>query len=576
VNIVQGEKYIWRMPKNNSQASLQLASLYSLSLPIAQTLLNRGLDDKEEIEKFLFSSFEHDVSHASLLKDAQKSVDRILKAIQNKENILIFGDYDVDGITSSALMMICLLPLGAKVNFFLPNRVKDGYGISPKIVKRAAKNNYTVIITVDNGIAAFDAAKAAGEVGIDLIITDHHVPHGKLPQAFSIVNPNRADCEYPFKMLAGVGVTFKLLSLLYEKKGLSMPAKAYELLLLGTIADVVPLLGENRFWVRHGLQYVNNFESFSLTVLKRNNKVTKPLLSSMDIGYLITPQINALGRLQDPRQGVKFLLGSDKREVEEVGRTLFELNQARKSIERSILKQIQEEIDNKSIDLDKENIIVAASKSWPSGVIGLVASRLVSKYGKPALLFHVDKGVAKGSCRSIPEFNIFEALKSSCQLITKFGGHAHAAGLSLPVENIPELKENLEKIISQQLTPFDLKQKLTLDAQVILSDLNNKFIDDMALLEPFGNQNAQPIFYFKDLVQVKEPTLLKDEHVKSTVFADGVIKPVIFFGRPDIFAKLLACGQEPFDIAAHVVKNYWNGKVTIELVGVDIMIKNPS
>lgn len=576
MNIVQGEKYIWRMPKNNSQASLQLASLYSLSLPIAQTLLNRGLDDKEEIEKFLFSSFEHDVSHASLLKDAQKSVDRILKAIQNKENILIFGDYDVDGITSSALMMICLLPLGAKVNFFLPNRVKDGYGISPKIVKRAAKNNYTVIITVDNGIAAFDAAKAAGEVGIDLIITDHHVPHGKLPQAFSIVNPNRADCEYPFKMLAGVGVTFKLLSLLYEKKGLSMPAKAYELLLLGTIADVVPLLGENRFWVRHGLQYVNNFESFSLTVLKRNNKVTKPLLSSMDIGYLITPQINALGRLQDPRQGVKFLLGSDKREVEEVGRTLFELNQARKSIERSILKQIQEEIDNKSIDLDKENIIVAASKSWPSGVIGLVASRLVSKYGKPALLFHVDKGVAKGSCRSIPEFNIFEALKSSCQLITKFGGHAHAAGLSLPVENIPELKENLEKIISQQLTPFDLKQKLTLDAQVILSDLNNKFIDDMALLEPFGNQNAQPIFYFKDLVQVKEPTLLKDEHVKSTVFADGVIKPVIFFGRPDIFAKLLACGQEPFDIAAHVVKNYWNGKVTIELVGVDIMIKNPS
>ena len=576
MNIVQGEKYIWRMPKNNSQASLQLASLYSLSLPIAQTLLNRGLDDKEEIEKFLFSSFEHDVSHASLLKDAQKSVDRILKAIQNKENILIFGDYDVDGITSSALMMICLLPLGAKVNFFLPNRVKDGYGISPKIVKRAAKNNYTIIITVDNGIAAFDAAKAAGEVGIDLIITDHHVPHGKLPQAFSIVNPNRADCEYPFKMLAGVGVTFKLLSLLYEKKGLSMPAKAYELLLLGTIADVVPLLGENRFWVRHGLQYVNNFESFSLTVLKRNNKVTKPLLSSMDIGYLITPQINALGRLQDPRQGVKFLLGSDKREVEEVGRTLFELNQARKSIERSILKQIQEEIDNKSIDLDKENIIVAASKSWPSGVIGLVASRLVSKYGKPALLFHVDKGVAKGSCRSIPEFNIFEALKSSCQLITKFGGHAHAAGLSLPVENIPELKENLEKIISQQLTPFDLKQKLTLDAQVILSDLNNKFIDDMALLEPFGNQNAQPIFYFKDLVQVKEPTLLKDEHVKSTVFADGVIKPVIFFGRPDIFAKLLACGQEPFDIAAHVVKNYWNGKVTIELVGVDIMIKNPS
>ena len=571
MNTLQGEKYLWRMPKNNNEDVLRLASLCSLSLPIAQTLLNRGFGDKEAAENFLFSSFEKDVPHAYLLKDAQKSVDRILKAIKDKENILIFGDYDVDGITSSALMMICLLPLGAKVNFFLPNRVKDGYGISAKIVKRAAKNNYKVIITVDNGITAFDAALAAAELGIDLIITDHHIPHEKLPKAFSIVNPNRLDCDYPFKMLAGVGVTFKLLSLLYEKKGLSMPAKAYELLLLGTIADVVPLLGENRFWVRHGLNYINKFESFSLHVLKRNSKITKPILSSIDIGYLITPQINALGRLQDPRQGVKFLLGSQKGEVEEVGRILFELNQARKNIERSILNQVQEEIDNKSIDLDKENIIIAASKSWPPGVIGLVASRLVSNYGKPALLFHLDdKGIAKGSCRSISEFNIFEALKNSSHLIQKFGGHTHAAGLSLPVENLPKLKENLEKIISEQLTEFDLKRKLVLDAEAMLSDLNNKFIDDMALLEPFGNKNAQPAFYFQNVVQVQKPTLLKDEHVKCSVFADGVIKPVIFFGRPDIFSKLLERGQEPFAIAANVVKNYWNGKVTIELIGLDV------
>ncbi len=209
------------------------------------------------------------------MKDAQKAVDRILKAIANKEKILIFGDYDVDGITSSALMMICLLPFGADVNFFLPHRVRDGYGISTKIVERAAQNNYTLIITVDNGITAFDPATKAKELGVDLIITDHHKPHDHLPDAFAIVNPNQVDCHYPFKSLAGVGVTFKLLSLLYEIKGL--PAiKAYELLLLGTVADVVPLLGENRFWVRHGLNYVNNIESLSFKMLKQNGKITKP------------------------------------------------------------------------------------------------------------------------------------------------------------------------------------------------------------------------------------------------------------------------------------------------------------
>jgi len=572
VNVLQGEKYLWRLPEVDKSISLDLASSCSLSMPIAEVLASRGFRDKAEVEDFLFTTFEKDVAHASLLKDAQKSVDRIIKAIDNKENILVFGDYDVDGITSSSLMMICLLPLGAKINFYLPNRVKDGYGLSTKIVERAAKNNYKVIITVDNGITAFEAASKAKELGVDLIVTDHHVPHKKVPEAFAIVNPNQKECAYPFKCLAGVGVTFKLLSLLYEKKGLQIPEKAYELLLLGTIADVVPLFGENRFWVRHGLTQVNNFESFSLKVLKRNNRVVKPVISATDIGYWITPQINALGRLQDPRQGVTFLIGSDKRETEEVGRILFELNQARKKIEKSILQEIEEEITSGRIDLEKENVIIAASKSWPSGVIGLVASRLVSAYGKPVLLFHLDKGMAKGSCRSIPEFNIFEALQKSNKLITKFGGHAHAAGLSLPIENLPKLKESLEKIVAEQLTEFDLKQKIVLDAQAVLSDLNNKFIDDLSLLAPFGNKNIRPTFYFKNVVQVQDPVLLKDEHVKCQVFADGVIKPIIFFGRPEIFAKLKERGNEPFDVAANVVQNHWNGRVNVELIGLDVAI----
>src|SRR6266478_4368829 len=266
--IISGQKYIWKIPTVDQQQVAAIAARYTLSFAVAQVLYARGFTDADSIEKFLFSRFEDSVADTRLMKDAEKAVDRILTAMEKQEQILVFGDYDVDGITSSSMMMICLLPLGAKINYFLPNRVKDGYGLSTKIVERAAQNKYAVILTVDNGITAIEQAQRAKELGIDLIITDHHRPHSKVPDAFAIVNPNQKDCMYPHKTLAGVGVTFKLLSLLYEKKGLQMPQKVYELLLLGTVADVVPLMGENRFWVRHGLNYINNVESISFKLLK--------------------------------------------------------------------------------------------------------------------------------------------------------------------------------------------------------------------------------------------------------------------------------------------------------------------
>jgi single-stranded-DNA-specific exonuclease len=572
--MMRGAKYLWKLPQGDPHAIWHIASSYNLSYPIAQLLLSRGYTDKDSIDSFLFSSFEKDVSHTSRMKDAQKAVDRILKAIANKEKILIFGDYDVDGITSSALMMICLLPLGADVNFFLPHRLRDGYGISTKIVERAAQNNYSLIITVDNGITAFDPAQKAKELGIDLIITDHHKPHDHLPEAYAIVNPNQSDCAYPFKSLAGVGVSFKLLSLLYEMKGLQLPSKAYELLLLGTIADVVPLLGENRFWVRYGLNYVNNIESLSLKMLKQNGKVTKPQLCATDIGFSIAPQINALGRLEDPRQGVKFLIGSDQSIVNEVGAILLELNQARKEIERSIIAAIEAEIAVKTIDLDTDQIIIAASNEWTPGVIGLVASRFVGAYGKPTLLFHLTKdGKAKGSCRSIPEFNMFQALSACADLIDQFGGHPMAAGLSLSAKNLPELKRRLQELLLAQVSREDLQPKITLDAEVKLPDLTKKFTDDLGHLEPFGNQNSHPSFYVKDAMLVQKPILLKDVHVKCSVFADGVIKPVIFFNRPELFEKLMNVGQDSFDLAVQVNENHWNGKISIELQGIDIAFK---
>lgn len=574
MNILQGDKYLWKLPDHNKESVLEIASAFNLSFPIAQTLLTRGYINKEMVNSFLFSSYEADVAHPSLMKDAHKAVDRILQAIAHKEKILIYGDYDVDGVTSSSLMLICLLPLGADVNFFIPNRVRDGYGLNAKIVERAAHNGYKLIITVDNGITAFEPALRAKQLGIDLIITDHHKAHHHVPEAYAIVNPNQADCAYPFKVLAGVGVSFKLLSLLYEYKKMEMPPKAYELLLLGTIADVVPLLGENRFWVRHGLTYINRYESLSFKVLKQNGKLDKPRISATDIGFSIAPQINALGRLEDARQAVKFLIGADVPEVQEVGRVLFELNQARRDIDRGIFAEIEAEIAQKKIDITTENIIIAASSGWPAGVIGLVASKLVGAYGKPAILFHLTSdGIAKGSCRSIPEFNMFEALCQSRDILIQFGGHPMAAGLSLKVEHIPVLKERLEKLIAETLTPFDLKQKLVIDAQASMPDLTKKFIDDVAHLEPFGNANPHPIFYIPAVTQVQKPILMKDAHVKCHLFAEGVIKPVVFFNRPDLFEKLLAREQESFTVAAQVTENHWNGRVNIELTGLDVAFK---
>ena len=568
---IPGSKYIWKLPETDTQHIAHIAATYNISFPIAHTLLSRGYTEHNAIRSFLFSSLEKDVAHPSLLKDAQKAVDRIMYAIANKEPILIFGDYDVDGITSSALMMISLLPLGANVNFYLPHRVKDGYGLSTKIVERAARNGYKVIITVDNGITAFEPALKAKELGVDLIITDHHRQHAELPDAFAIVNPNQNNCPYPFKKLAGVGVSFKLLSLLYEQKGVSLPEKAYELLLLGTVADVVPLLGENRFWVRHGLQYVNTTESFSFKTLKENGKVVRPVVASLDIGFSIAPQINALGRLEDPRQGVKFLIGSDEHEVTQVGKVLFELNEARKEIERSIVAEVQQMIDLEVINVKDDNVIIASSRSWPPGVIGLVASRLVGAYGKPTILFHETKdGLLKGSCRSIPEFNMFDALQASAQYIEQFGGHSQAAGLSLKKEHLPYLKESLEKIISETLSAEDLQQKLVVDAEGKLSDFSQKFMQDMRHLEPFGCDNKQPNFLISDVVLVQKPKLLKELHVKCSVFADGVIKPVIFFNRPELYPQLLAHESEAFSLAANVQENHWNGRVSIELTGVDI------
>ncbi len=568
---IRGQKYRWDFNPVDHQIVDRIVQQYQVAYPVAYVLVQRKIVTDEQIQDFFTSSFEKDVPDPSLLKDANRALSRIVSAIDKGEKILIFGDYDVDGITSSALMMMGLLGIGASVNFYLPNRIRDGYGLSVAVVERAYHNGYTVIVTVDNGITAFDAVNRAKELNIDVIITDHHRPHDRVPDAYAIVNPNQPDCPYPFKYLAGVGVSFKLLSLLYQYYGKELPLKLYELLLLGTVADVVPLVGENRFWVRHTLQLVNNHYSLSFSTLKQNGKVEKLTVNSSDIGFSIAPQLNALGRLEDPRRGVAFLIGQDEKEVHTTGRVLYELNEARKVIEREIFNDIEKMVADGTIDLARDLVIVAGHPGWRAGVIGLVASRIVSTYGRPAIVLHMtDKGIAKGSCRSIPEVSIFDFLAANEDLLEQFGGHSVAAGLSLKIDNIPLLKKRLNALMAERYTAADLVPKMRIDAPISLIDINQKLMRDLLLLEPFGCGNPEPVFLLRSVMMLGEPILLKDQHVKFSVLAQDAVSSVIFFNRPEINTILKQCPNGIWNLLVRVQENHWQGSVSLQLLGIDI------
>jgi len=567
----RGLKYRWQLAPADEAAVHQLANACSIDRALARALYVRGYTTPEIAQKYLVMSSEW-VADPTVLKGAAQAADRIMAAVERGEKILIFGDYDVDGITSTAIMLSCLLPLNANINYFLPNRVRDGYGLSSKIVRKAAENNYDLIVTVDNGITAHQAVKDAKALGLSVVITDHHQVHGELPPADVIVNPHQPDCQYPYKDFAGVGVIFKIMTIIYQRLGREMPAKAYELLMLGTVADVVPLRHENRYWVQKGLSHINQNRSFAVQVLAANGNVAdKALLSSRDIGFAIAPQLNALGRLDDAREGVTFLISSDMGQVMQVGVTLKSINEERKRVDRAIFEEIVATIEAGEIDLSQEYLIMAGSANWPAGVIGLVAGKLMQHYGRPVILFHMTKdGMAKGSCRSIAQFNMFEALASCKELLTTFGGHACAAGLSLPAEKLPELKSRLEGLLQAQLTPDDLVLTLAVDAVVNLADISKNFYAQMQLMEPFGNANPEPVLVMEGVTLVQEPRLLKDKHIKCMLFCNGVLKPVMFFNRPDLYGPLCAQGDRPFAVAAHVVANEWQGNATIELQGIDI------
>ena len=566
--IREGLNYQWRLPAHADSAAVQaIASDLNIALPIAEVLYHRGYKTAAACRDFLFTPAEV-ISDGALLKDAERAVERIIRAIAAQEKILVAGDYDVDGVTSSALMMRCLRDCGAQINFFLPNRMRDGYGLSVKTVERAAQNNYRLILTVDNGITAFDAAQKARELGVDLIITDHHRPLERgLPDAYAIIDPYQESCAYPFKGFAGVGVSFKLMSLLYKKLGREIPDDVFELLTLGTIADVVPLLDENRYYVREGLRRLGRTESFALRVLKENARLQDKKLSSLDIGFYIAPQINALGRLDDARDGVVFLLGSNKEDTLRVGKVLGHLNEARRDIERKVSEEIITQIESRQVPLTDALVVVGTG--WQPGVVGLVASRVASKYGRPAIVLHkTSDGLVKGSCRSIPDFNLFSALSQCASMLISFGGHAMAAGVCLKESDVETFRTQLSQIVRDTIGPRDGRLPIIVDGELPLCDIQRSLVHDLAYLEPFGAGNPPPTFYVPRVVCTDKPQFFKERHVKISIFHEGERRSVIFFDRPELYQFFCDRIHEPIDLVVHIdMGNKYPG--TIELRGID-------
>jgi single-stranded-DNA-specific exonuclease len=569
--ILQGMKYRWekKLTDTNKKEKQDISLHFNLLYPIASILFDRGYTTKNAVRDFLFPVSDKFLHDGSLLKDANEAVLRIEKAIASQEKILIIGDYDVDGVTSTALLFLALEGLCPNLNFFLPHRIKHGYGLSEYIVNQAKENSYSLIITVDNGTSAYEALSLAKNYNIDVIVTDHHKPQ-KMPEgALCLVNPHQHDCRYPFKGLAGVGVIFKVVSLLYQKKKMVLPDECYELFLIGTIADLVPLTDENRFLIKDIFEKVKKKRSKAFSVLASNVGIEDiSELSSQDIAFSLAPQINALGRLSDPRNGVLFFTKKDAASIEAIGKQLLAFNKKRKHIERRYTKEILEDISRSNIDYRQKGCLIKVSKEFPPGIVGIIAARLTQEFTLPScVLVETEGGVLKGSCRSIPSCNIFDILFSMKDKLLSFGGHSAAAGVSLEKEHFNLFETELSKGILSVCQSSDFEPSIAIDALIDIDDIAAKLVDDISLLEPFGASNSSPVFCIEEIF-IDSFFVMKEVHIKIVLASYKKKISIVFFNRRDII--LAVKKNSPVSIVGKITENKYKGKKSIEMIGIDI------
>lgn len=555
----------WEIYQTNEEKVEELQEKYKLNRLLSTLLTNRGIIEEAEITKFL-NPKRSDFYDPFGMPDMEKAVERILKAIENKEQIIIYGDYDVDGITSVTVLKSFLEERGIQVNVYIPNRLNEGYGLNKTAVEEIVKQGNKLMITVDCGITAVDEVEYAKTFGIETIVTDHHEPAEELPKAIAVVDAKRKDNKYECRNLAGVGVVFKLIQALSIKLGLDQKEylKYLDIVCVGTISDIVPLTDENRVIVKLGLKLVEQTKNLGLKEILQSCGYSK--INSTTISFGVAPRINACGRMGHQEEALNLLLSKDGNEVKELTQKINEYNKTRQEIEKNIYNEAVEQIEKEG--LDTKNTIVVSGKGWHHGVIGIVSSKITELYFKPSILLCEEDGECKGSGRSIPGFDLHEALMECNNTIDKFGGHAMAVGININKEKVEEFKEEFEKIAKEKevdkIIPI-----LNLDAEIKLDDVNKEMVDSLKELEPFGEDNKMPIFAFRNLKIDSIRSLSDGKHLRLSVKDNKNIINAIGFNMGTL-VDTYRIGDR-VDIAGNLEINSFNGVDSIQINIKDIM-----
>ena len=558
---------LWQEIACNQTAATRLETELRVSPVTARLLCIRGLDDLDRARRFLSPSLEN-LHDPFGLTDMKPAVDRILGALARRERIAIHGDYDVDGVTSTVILRRALELLGGDVIHFIPERLRDGYGLQAAAIDRLHAEGVKLVISVDCGIRASEAASHASTLGVDLIITDHHEPDTALPPALAVINPRRHDCTYPDKNLAGVGVALKLVQALCLKSGRANWLPAFvKIAAIGTLADVVPLMGENRIIAKLGLGMLSTGpHKVGLRSLLDACGLVGKEIDSYHIGFVLAPRVNAAGRMSTPDIAARLLLAVDEAMGDEARLLAEQLNienTRRQQEEAEIVAQARKAVDT-DIEIGSRTVLVVAGEGWHRGVIGIVASKLVDAYHRPAIVLSIDGDVAHGSCRSLPCFNMLAALESCGELMSRFGGHKQAAGLTIEASRIRELRGRINDYADGCLQPDDLRPRLWIDGALTFRSISAQVASELDALAPFGAGNPRPIFRTSGVEIVDGPRLVKERHLKMAFKQDGRVMRGIAW-RASERAQFVAEHRAAIDLAYSVEQDSYNGERYLQL-----------
>lgn len=562
---------VWDHQPCDEATAAALAASAGIGPVTARLLCQRGVATPEAARRFLAPSLEH-LHDPFLLVDMAPAVDRILAAIARKERVVIHGDYDVDGITSTVILERTIAALGGEVSHFIPERIRDGYGLQCPAVERLHAEGTRLIVSVDCGIRSLDAARRAGELGVDLVVTDHHEPDAELPRALAVINPKRRDCPYPDKNLAGVGVALKLAQAVCARVGREKWLPAFvKIAALGTLADVVPLVGENRVIAKLGLDLLSRGpHKVGLRALLDAAGLTGKRIDSYHVGFVLAPRVNAAGRMATPDIAARLLLASDEAMAEEARALAGQLNEEnlrRQDQEQAILAEARKTIESDP-DIGAHAVLVVAGEGWHRGVIGIVASKLVDAFCRPAVVISIEDGIGHGSCRSIGAYDMLGAMEACSGHLMRFGGHHMAAGFTLDAAAVKAFRTAMQAHGDDHLGPDDLRPRLRVDARLGFGAIKGRLVEEIQALEPFGLGNPRPVFCAGPVEVVDGPRRIKDRHLKMGLRQEGRIFRAIAW-RAVEREEFLAGHRAGLDVAFSLTQNTFNGETYTELTLAD-------